>query len=536
MIKNKVATLAKNLKNNKDVREQSLRLITELAGVATSVSTGNHSYKLQRLISRTTLGFSTAIALRTLIEIVREHSQDRQIFIDPDQYDVRIFSNDNLYNEIKAHIRKNYTTKVKVDGTKESEIIIQSLDVSDYYSDITDETATCAEELPDGVRSLVEGSEANKGVHVYIEPTTEVETFLDMGDFKIETIWVERQPMPPKDLGNVSGLKFLDPEPSTRGSRGYKGHALNIEKRFQNNDSYLFKCSSVEERLAVMDFLLSLGPKAHGVRDGDDAKVYRGSADIYVADATGGGSWSQIPARTADTVILPDGLLDEMVKEIKTFLQHEKLYYMLGVPYHHGIMLSGAPGTGKSSAAQAIASELRMQTYSVSLSTLESNDAFIKFIKNVSANSVVLIEDIDVASSSVSARSDKKGGVTMETLLNVLDGILSPHGCIFVLTTNHLDQMDPAVVRPGRIDATYDITYLVDEQFEKLCRKFMQLKPDMEMNLPSVEGLKITPAAIVGIVKKHIPDIANALPFIIEFVNEKREEANTIAALEASVA
>lgn len=525
MIKNKVATLAKNLKNNKDVRSQSIQLITELAGVVTSASNSNHSFKLQRLISRTTLGFSTVIALRTLIEIVMEHSKETILEkLDP-QYDVRVFSNDLLFTEIKNHIVKNYTRKVQVDGNTEHHIVMRSMNIADHYNEDTDDTAASVDELPDYLKALVEGTEGNQGVHIYVEPITITETYFDIADFKIEVEFVERKPVPKDPKQDSVMVDVSEYTGSSRGNRDNK----SLSKMLQDRDSYLFRCYSIAERKAVQKFLLELGPNAHNI--GKERDNYRGSADIYVADATGGGSWSSIPARTADTVILPSGLLDEMVKEIKNFLNYEKLYYMLGVPYHHGIMLSGAPGTGKSSAAQAIASELHMQTYSVSLSTLESNDAFLKFIKGVSQNSVVLIEDVDVASSVSTDRSDAKGGVTMETLLNVLDGVLSPHGCVFILTTNHIDKFDPAVIRPGRIDATYDITYLVDEQFERLCRKFMQLKDSVELDLPSVEGLRITPADIVGVIKKYIPEIADALPHVIQFVEDKR-----VASLESAFA
>jgi hypothetical protein len=524
MLKNKVVTLAKNLKNNKDAREQSLRLITELAGVATSVSNGNHSFKLQRLISKTTLGFSTAIALRTLIELVLEHSKDKTFVIPAFTYNVRIFSSEVLYNEIKSLLATHYTTQTKVNVDREPEIVIKSLDVSDFYCDETDMDATKVEEIPKKYQILVEGEEGNRGVYTYVQPITKTETQIDIEGFKIEVEWVERRPAPPKEKKGET-LDYFDAELVVE-SRGSRPGRDSAERMKETHDSYVFHCKTPAERKAVQEFLRKMGPKAHGVDR--DKSTSRGSADIFVAEASGGGSWSSIPARTSDTVILPEGLMDEMVKEIKTFLQHENLYYMLGVPYHHGIMLSGAPGTGKSSAAQAIASELRMQTYSASLSTLESNDAFIKFIKNVNSNSVVLLEDIDVAQGIVSNRDaadgslNAKNGVTMETLLNVLDGVLSPHGCVFILTTNHLDKIDPAVVRPGRVDATYDITYLTDEQFERLCRKFMQLKPEVELNLPSVEGLNITPASIVGVVKRFIPTIADALPHVIDFVNEER--------------
>lgn len=527
MINRKVATLARNLKNNKNVREQSVSLIRELAGVASNVSSGNHSFRLQKLISRTTLGFSTAVALRSLIEIIIENTREEEYEPPVDLFFVRVFSNDNLFNAVSEHIKVNYTSKIKVDSNVEPEIVFQSLNLRDYID--TEEEELSVKNLSKSLQTSLEGAPENRGVYVYVEPFTQVETYMNIGGFQIQAEYVERQPIPPQnksgngttaDLWGQEGLKMPEPIGTRRGSRSTKD-STKLEKKLQQFDSYLFKCYSLEEREAVQKFLLELGPKAYYIGNGDEESTYRGSSDIYVADKKGEGEWSSIPMRTADTVILPEGLFEEIVREIKTFTTYEQIYGMLGVPYHHGIMLHGSPGTGKSSAAQAIAASFRRQVYSASLGIFENDDAFVKFIRRVNSNSIVLLEDVDCAKAAVS-REENQNGVSMETLLNVLDGVLSPHGCIFILTTNHPENIGEAVVRPGRVDATYSITYLVDEQFERLCRKFMRLKDDVELNLPSVEGLNITPAEIVGEIKKFIPNIADALPQVIAYVEEKR--------------
>jgi hypothetical protein len=516
LIKSRVTALAANLKNNPTVRKQSIQLITELAGVAASVSNGNHSYKLQRIISKTTLGFSTAIALRSLVEIILENSQIQKVLVD-DQYYVRVFNNDVLFNEIERHIKNNNTQKIAKSTTEAQEIILQSLNIRDY---VDDDEAPTLENVDSEIRSQVENFENSKGVYVYIEPEEVVEAKVEIGGFKIEVQRVERLPKPTESTMAVMELDASDWVNPRRGGKKASTTPTALEKKLQRWDSYLIKAKTPAERDAVYQWMLELGPKAHRV-DRSTEDGYRGSTDIFVANADGSGSWSSIPARTPDTVILPEGQMEEIIREIKVFTGYEQIYSMLGVPYHHGILLSGSPGTGKSSAAQAIASAMRRQTFSASLATFESNDAFIKFIKNVGTNSIVLLEDVDVAKASTTRDADFKG-VTMDTLLNVLDGVLSPHGCIFILTTNHIENLGEAVVRAGRVDATYDITYLVDEQLERLCRKFMKLKPEMELDLPSVEGLNITPAEVVGVIKTRIPHVADALPDIRQFIEDKR--------------
>lgn len=515
MIKNRLSALAVNLKNNPTVRKQSIQLISELAGVAASVGNGNHSYKLQRLIAKTTLGFSTAIALRSLLEIILENSQIQKVVVE-EQFYIRIFNNDLMYSAIENYIKANNTQQIAKSPTDAQEVVISSLNVRDY---VDDDEAPTLENLNPDLRSKVENFEENRGVYIYIEPDEVVEAKVAIGKFQIEIEKIDRVPK----QENATIVNF-DMDELTYGGRKKKEPVqTSVDKRMQRWDSYLIKAKTLEERQAVMEFLLELGPKIHRVDQNDD-DGYRGSSDVYVASADGSGSWSSIPMRTPDTVILPEGQMEEIIREIKVFTGYEKIYRMLGVPYHHGVLLSGSPGTGKSSAAQAIASAMHRQTFSASLSTFENNDAFLKFIKNVSANSIVLLEDVDVAKASTSRDADNKG-VTMDTLLNVLDGVLSPHGCIFILTTNHIENLGEAVIRPGRVDATYDITYLVDEQLERLCRKFMRLKPELELDLPSVDGLNITPAEIVGVIKTYIPNVADALPHIRTFIENRRIEA-----------
>jgi len=162
-------------------------------------------------------------------------------------------------------------------------------------------------------------------------------------------------------------------------------------------ESYIFECWTKEEREAVIDWLWEAGPKVYH-SDPDSDAGYR-TTEAYIAKADGSGSWSDVNIRTKETVILPEGKIDAIIEEIRAFQKYEALYATLGVPYHHGIMLSGNPGTGKSSAAQAIASELGMTTHSASLSTLKDNDALMKFVGNVGRNCVILLEDIDIAAS-----------------------------------------------------------------------------------------------------------------------------------------
>lgn len=119
-------------------------------------------------------------------------------------------------------------------------------------------------------------------------------------------------------------------------------------------------------------------------------------------------------------------------------------------------------------------------------------------MNQVPANSVLLFEDIDCMRGSQS-RSDedsdgKKGtvaaatkdntssqnGVTLSGLLNVLDGFHAPTGVLFVMTTNHVEKLDPALLRPGRIDYKLYLGKATDRQKVELYRRFFQESSESE--------------------------------------------------------
>lgn len=138
-------------------------------------------------------------------------------------------------------------------------------------------------------------------------------------------------------------------------------------------------------------------------------------------------------------------------------------YARLGIPYKTGVLLYGPPGTGKTSLAQAIASYLGYVLVVAPMSALVSRGSG----STIQRGSVVLIEDFDRNSLSHSdsdsdSESDSGDSITkmakafsgesVSKILNFLDGVSSPEGVVFILSTNHIDRIDPALIRSGRID------------------------------------------------------------------------------------
>jgi len=195
--------------------------------------------------------------------------------------------------------------------------------------------------------------------------------------------------------------------------------------------------------------------------------------------------------RLLDSVILKPGEKEHLIRDLERFRGSRARYRRLGVPYHRGYLFYGPPGTGKTSLVSALGAKFGMSIYVVNLT--EFNDRTLKSAMNdVPENSVILFEDIDCMkagnrrpdskewmekqpSSIVTEKIDPAPGlaVTLSGLLNVLDGFHAPENVIYVMTTNRIEALDPALLRPGRIDYRLFMGEASESQrLELYCRFF----------------------------------------------------------------
>ena len=203
--------------------------------------------------------------------------------------------------------------------------------------------------------------------------------------------------------------------------------------------------------------------------------------------------WTQVEAyspRLLDSVILKPGEKEHLMQDLERFRTTRSRYRRLGVPYQRGYLFYGPPGTGKTSLVSAVAAKFGMSIYVVNLT--EFTDRTLKMaMNNVPENAVILFEDIDCMRAgnrradapaenkdeSSSDGVDSKAtpptiGVTLSGLLNVLDGFHAPENVVYVMTTNKVETLDPALLRPGRIDYRLYMGEAAESQRLELYRRF----------------------------------------------------------------
>ncbi|CAN5693633.1 hypothetical protein BH11PLA1_BH11PLA1_03110 [soil metagenome] len=169
----------------------------------------------------------------------------------------------------------------------------------------------------------------------------------------------------------------------------------------------------------------------------------------------------RIPKRDPRTLCLPRGLFESVETRLREFLGARERYEGTGIPWRFGVLLSGPPGTGKTSLTHALASRLGLRIAVITLADLESDQELVEVFRGVEDQALILIEDIDCAFRQRDGGGDAAAGVSFSGFLNCIDGVLAPHnGRVLVMSTNHVERLDPALIRPGRVDLHLEIPLL----------------------------------------------------------------------------
>ena len=256
----------------------------------------------------------------------------------------------------------------------------------------------------------------------------------------------------------------------------YRGRLLVLQRVRPEPGTNGGQLQPVRESFSITIYSRDRGLARQLLEDARDVALPPGQARLSIY-RTSYGSWSceqQRLPRPAESVILRAGQMEDLIGDVRQFLHRRSWYVERGLPYRRGYLLYGPPGTGKSSAALAIASELKMDLALLSLTrgSLDDNE-LCSLLAAVPANAIVLIEDIDCAFiQREHNESSKVGGLTFSGLLNALDGVAAGEGRVLFATTNHPERLDPALVRPGRIDRRVEIGHATKEQAGRFFARF----------------------------------------------------------------
>ncbi|KAL6657947.1 hypothetical protein ACP70R_005727 [Stipagrostis hirtigluma subsp. patula] len=266
-----------------------------------------------------------------------------------------------------------------------------------------------------------------------------------------------------------------------------------------------------------------------------------------------GRSWHSIihhHPSTFDTLAMEPELKQSVIADLDRFMGRRDYYRRIGKAWKRGYLLYGPPGTGKSSLVAAMANHLRFNLYDLDLSEVYNNSTLQRLLIGMPNKTILVIEDIDCCFDAAASREDdgfdsdyssdssddglrrrpganQQQKLTLSGLLNVIDGLWSTSGeqRIIVFTTNYRDRLDPALLRPGRMDMHVYMGYCGWEAFKTLARNYFlvvdhALFPEIQELLLAVD---VTPAEVSEMLLRS-EDADVALRVLSEFLQEKRRK------------
>ncbi|KAI3450985.1 hypothetical protein Pfo_007650 [Paulownia fortunei] len=227
-----------------------------------------------------------------------------------------------------------------------------------------------------------------------------------------------------------------------------------------------------------------------------------------------------------------------ILMDLERFVGRRDYYRKVGKAWKRGYLLYGPPGTGKSSLIAAMANYLNFDVYDLELTELRKNSELRRLLVATANKSILVVEDIDCtidlqdklanrASSPPQFHHQEESKVTLSGLLNFVDGLWSSCGDerIIIFTTNHVEKLDPALLRPGRMDVHVNMSYCTPCGFKLLVSNYLGIKEHVLFK--EIEDLignaKATPAEVAEqLLKNDDPDVS--LQGLIDFIHKKIKE------------
>ena len=215
-------------------------------------------------------------------------------------------------------------------------------------------------------------------------------------------------------------------------------------------------------------------------------------------------AWLEHSTRTKrklETIYIDTGIKDRLVSSIDKFLHASALYDKYGVTWKKIIIFDGPPGAGKTSSVLALASEFDRGIAKMTITADMTSSQVELLFRNVPKQSFLLLEDVDAL--FVERNATGLSQVDFSTILNLMDGITTTRGLVLFMTTNHIEKLDSAFVRPGRVDDIVHFKHAGVEEWRSAVQVLGDRWPHEHEAYIELLSERKTPCSIADI-QKHL--------------------------------
>lgn len=266
--------------------------------------------------------------------------------------------------------------------------------------------------------------------------------------------------------------------------------------------------------------------------------------------------WNHVPfdhPASFHTLAIESKKKKEIMDDLDKFRLSKDFYAKIGKAWKRGYLLYGPPGTGKSTMVAAMANYMDYDIYDLELTTVKTNTDLRRLLIETTSKSIILIEDIDCSLELSGRRKKEKKNeeeseknsleerddtskVTLSGLLNFIDGLWSASAGerLIVFTTNHIEKLDPALIRRGRMDKHIEMSYCSFEAFKLLALNYLSVSDHklFEEIESLLKDVKITPADVAeNLMPKSMTEDSEAcLLSLIQALNLAKEASLEVVA------
>ena len=299
----------------------------------------------------------------------------------------------------------------------------------------------------------------------------------------------------------------------------FNNRLMKVDRTYEQSQSSAFK-----QKITMTAFFITKEKLYNLFKDyfNTKEKEKENKIEVYAIDGQNLCHTKKIGRRLRDSIFVSTDVLTHIERRIDFFLKNKEWYVKRGIPYKYSILLHGVPGTGKSSLAKYIATytnrdmvmtdPFRMRHVSRAVSQPVYDFRTHEYKNN---QYVVLMEDIDCDPTTGTRQEENSNGdgtmdsnLLLAELLNAIDGINSPEDTIIVATTNHIEKLDPALIRKGRFDDVIEIKPLSYDDIKRMIEFFFEDKcVGLDKNIMDIPGAAVQDI----IIQNYESGIANTI-------------------------